>query len=71
MKIRFDPKLDIIRIIFRDAPTEESDEEKPGVILDYDADGKLVGLEILNVSRYAIDLHTVEFAIVEPFRQTE
>ena len=51
MKVTYDPEVDVLRIIFRHAPIEESDEDKPGVILDYDADGNVVGLEVLNASR--------------------
>jgi uncharacterized protein YuzE len=51
MKVTYDPEVDVLRIIFRNAPIEESDEDKPGVILDYDADGNIVGLEVLNASR--------------------
>jgi len=51
MKVTYDPEVDVLRIIFRNAPIEESDEDKPGVILDYDADGNVVGLEVLNASR--------------------
>jgi uncharacterized protein YuzE len=51
MKVTYDPEVDVLRIIFRNAPIEESDEDKPGVILDYDAAGNLVGLEVLNASR--------------------
>ncbi|MGB3206600.1 MAG: DUF2283 domain-containing protein [Crinalium sp.] len=28
-----------------------SDEEEPGLILDYDQNGKVIGIEILNASR--------------------
>ena len=51
MKVTYDPEVDVLRIIFRHAPLEESDEDKPGVILDYDAEGNVVGLEVLNASR--------------------
>jgi uncharacterized protein YuzE len=34
MKITYDPKVDILRIIFSNAPIEESDEDKPGIIID-------------------------------------
>ncbi len=38
----------MLRILFRDVPIEESDEDKPGFILDYDKQGNLVGIEVLN-----------------------
>ena len=40
MKITYDPEVDVLRIIFSNAPIEESDEEKPGIILDFDKTGK-------------------------------
>lgn len=51
MKILDDPKVDILRILFSNARIEESDEEKPGMILDYDKDGNIVGLEVLSASK--------------------
>jgi uncharacterized protein YuzE len=51
MKVTYDPEVDVLRIIFRNAPIEESDEDKPGVILGYDAEENVVGLEVLNASR--------------------
>ena len=29
MKIAYDPEVDVLRILFRDAPIAESDEDKP------------------------------------------
>jgi len=42
---------------------EESDEVKPGVILDYDADGNVVGIEILDASRRMENPTAVELSV--------
>ena len=63
MKILYDPKVDILRILFSNAPIEESDEEKPGMILDYDKDGNIVGLEVLSVSKRIENPRSVEYAV--------
>ena len=63
MKITYDPEVDVIRIVFSNAPIEESDEEKPGVILDFDKDGNVVGMEILDASRQMENPRTVEYAV--------
>ncbi len=50
MKVKYDKEADILYIKLSDLPIKESDEDKPGIILDYAADGSIVGLEILNAS---------------------
>jgi uncharacterized protein YuzE len=51
MKIRYDKETDILTIILRDASVADSDQGKRGVIVDYDADGELVAIEIVDASR--------------------
>jgi len=50
MKISYDPEVDILRVLFNTRAIEESDEQRPGLILDYDSDGNVVGIEVLNAS---------------------
>lgn len=50
MHVIYDTKTDILTIILSEASVVESDEDKPGIILDYDATGNVVSLEILDAS---------------------
>jgi hypothetical protein len=34
LKVRYDSSVNVLRILFSDAPIAESDEDKSGVILD-------------------------------------
>jgi uncharacterized protein YuzE len=63
MKVTYDPDVDVLRILFCDAPIEESDEDKPGVIIDYDGEGNIVGMEILNASLRVSNPHGVEYTV--------
>ena len=52
MKAKYDRDTDILKLILREGvAVVESDEDKPGVILDYDRDGNLVSIEVLDASR--------------------
>jgi uncharacterized protein YuzE len=63
VKVRYDPDVDILSILLSEADVEESDESKPGVILDYDKSGNVVGVEILDASKRMGDPMSVEYAI--------
>ena len=52
-------------LILKDGATVvESDEDKPGVSLDYDEDGNLVSLEILDASKRVTEARRIEFETV-------
>lgn len=53
MKIEFDPIADALYLELTDSEVEKTEEIKPGVIMDYDADGNIVGVEVLYVSKRA------------------
>jgi len=63
MKVIYDPEVDVLRVLFRDAPVAESDEDKPGIILDYDKDGNVVGLEVLNASLRVENPRGVDYVV--------
>ena len=51
MKAKYDAEVDVLTITWHDTPVEESEAISPGVILDYDQAGNVIGIEILNASR--------------------
>ncbi len=63
MKVIYDPETDTLTIIFSDSPVVESDEDKPGVILDYDESGNLVSLEMLDASRRVLSPTRIEYQV--------
>lgn len=63
MKVKYDQEVDVLTIRFSATLVEESDQDKPGVILDYDKDGKIVGIEILNASKQIENPKSLEYAV--------
>ena len=50
MKLNYYPDTDSLYIDLSERPSAESHEISEGVVLDYDADGKLVGIDIDNTN---------------------
>ena len=62
MKVTYDIETDSLTVILKEqASIAESDEDKPGVILDYDKDGNLVSIEVLDASQRVSDAKKIEF----------
>jgi uncharacterized protein YuzE len=65
VKATYDARTDTLSIVLNaNATVAESDEDKPGVILDYDGDGNLVSLEILDASTRVSEARQFEFETV-------
>lgn len=53
MKLEFDPQADAVYLELTNTEIEESKEIQPGIIMDYDTEGRIVGIEVLYVSKRA------------------
>ena len=62
MKIVYDQEVDVLQIIFSATQVQESDEDKPGLILDYDSEGNIVGLEVLDASKRIENPRSLDYA---------
>lgn len=66
MKVSYDPKTDTLSVIFREGiAVAESDEDKQGIILDYDKEGNLISLEILDASTRVSETRKIEFETMD------
>lgn len=61
MKIRYFPDTDTLSIRLNDQPSTESEEVAPDVVIDFDADGGVVGLEI-DLASSKVDLKALELS---------
>jgi uncharacterized protein YuzE len=59
MKFHYYPETDSLYIDLADRPGTDSREVAPGVVLDFDAEGRLVGMDIDQASR-VVDLTRLE-----------
>lgn len=66
MKVRYDAHTDILTVILKEGVVvAETDEGRPGVILDYDGEGNLLALEVLDASRRVTETKSVDFQLAE------
>jgi uncharacterized protein YuzE len=60
MRVRVDAGADAVYLDLTDRPVQESEEIAEGIIIDYDAQGHIVGIEILDASKGANDPAALE-----------
>ena len=65
MKVIYDPDKDILQIAFIQALIEETTQISPGLVLDYDVDGQVIGLEIRKASVKMDSPYAISFNIGE------
>ena len=53
MKLKVDQDADALYLTLSEAPSSRSEEVSPGIIVDYDEHGRVVGIEMLYLSKRA------------------
>jgi len=56
MILRYDRSVDALYIKLKEDRIVESDEVVPGIIIDYNDKGEIVGVEVLQFSKRSIDI---------------
>jgi uncharacterized protein YuzE len=51
MKMSYDPQVDAAYIRLAEGPATEGQEVAPGIVLDFDAEGRVLGIEVLHASK--------------------
>lgn len=63
MRVVYDLPTDILTITLTETPIVESGEEKPGIVLDYDATGNAVSMEVLDASQRVWQPTRIEYEL--------
>jgi len=63
MKVVYDPDKDILQIAFVTTVIEETTQIAPGLVLDYDEDGQVIGLEIRKASTRTDSPYAISFDV--------
>ena len=62
MKVSYDSRTDTLRFVLRpDTPVDESDQARRVIVIDYDEQGNIVSLEILDASTRVTEADRVDF----------
>lgn len=65
MKINYDKESDVLRIVIRDEPIQESEPVRDWLIIDQNKKGELIGLEFLQASRHIMNPDKINIDLPE------
>ena len=65
MKVIYDPDKDILQITFIEMTVEETAQIAPGLVLDYDVDGNIIGVEIAKASTKVDSPYAIAYLVGE------
>jgi len=65
MRISYDEKVDALYLRLDDSKVVESEELKPGIVLDFNAKKQVVGIEVINLKRCVskVDLQQLKILV--------
>jgi uncharacterized protein YuzE len=61
MKLKYDKESDSLVVIFKQTEIEESEEIRAGIIADFDKEGSVVSIEVLNASKKVESLNEITY----------
>jgi len=65
MRVIYDRETDTLSIVLGETPVAESDELREGLVVDYDSDGRIVSVEILDASAHVAEPASMAFEFKE------
>ena len=65
MRMHYDEKVDALYLSLDDSQVVESEEVRPGIVLDFNAENQVVGIEVLDLKRRVpnADLNQLKFEV--------
>ena len=69
MKLKLDEETDTLYLRLDESAIVESEEVQPGVVLDFNSDNRVVGIEMLNISKRVEREKLLEFHFQSNLRQ--
>ena len=70
MKLKLDEETDTLYLRLDESAIVESEEVQPGVVLDFNSDNRVVGIEMLNISKRVEREKLLEFHFQSNLRRS-